>query len=83
MPGKGRGRGAAGGQGRSWGGGGPGRSASSPGHLKQAAGAESSRDFAPGRSGVDRPSDAFEPEPRADGQRGGLAGLVDRLLGRR
>jgi hypothetical protein len=42
----------------------PGRSASSPGHLKRAAGEQSARDFAPGRS--DRTGREVLPETAPD-----------------
>jgi hypothetical protein len=45
--------------------GGPGRSASSPGHMKKAAGEQSARDFAPGRHG-----DAPGPMDRRGEQEG-------------
>ena len=43
----------------------PGRSASSPGHRKKAAGAQSARDFAPGRRDLGQPMDQDEGETLA------------------
>ena len=85
MPGRGGGnRGGGGGRGAGggWGAGGPGRSASSPGHLKRAAGAQSARDYAPGRTGRDA-ADAGTLGAAEDQGGRGLSGLLDRLLGRR
>ena len=50
-----------------------GRSESSPGHLKKAAGAQSARDFAPGRSG-----DAPGRSGDAPGRSGDAPGRVGR-----
>lgn len=46
----------------------PGRSEQSPGHLKKAAGAQSARDYAPGRRGDD--------DDRGDDLRRGILGNV-------
>jgi hypothetical protein len=45
--------------------GGRGRSEASPGHLKKAAGAQSARDFAPGRGGQGPAGGGDDRDPRA------------------
>ena len=82
MPVKGGGKVRAGGVGRGGASGGRGRSAASPGHLKREAGAQSARDFAPGRLNRDI-GEADDVLDGADERAEPSRGLLDRLFGRR
>jgi hypothetical protein len=60
----------------------PGQSESSPGHLKEAAGARSARDFAPGRLGAAPDDNADRDLDRDGSDEAPRRSILDRLFNR-